>query len=55
MKGKYPDPRQKRCATHKFIELPYIAAYEDAQKRMKKGQKQKRCPECKYLFWPDQF
>lgn len=32
--------------------LGYVARSEDAQERLKRGEKQKRCPQCKLYYWP---
>ena len=43
------------CATHKPITVGYIQGQEDAEKRMKKGQKQTQCPKCLYWFWKEEI
>jgi len=35
--------------------LPYIAAHADAQRRMRKGQRQVYCKTCKRWKWPDEL
>jgi hypothetical protein len=46
-----------QCASHKpiLIKMGYIAAHNEAERRMKKGQKQKQCPVCHLWFFPDEF
>jgi len=44
-----------KCPWHKTDNLGYLQWFADAEKRQKKGQQQKQCPDCGYWFWPDMF
>lgn len=36
-------------------EMGYLSAHAEAERRMKKGQKQKQCPTCKLWFFKDEY
>lgn len=40
-----------RCQWHRPKTLGYVAAHEDAERRMKRGEKQTQCPVCKRWLW----
>lgn len=40
-----------RCAWHKPLGLPYLAAQADADRRIRRGQKQFRCSVCERWYW----
>lgn len=46
---------KEKCKFHRPANLGYMAFFTDAEKRSSKGEKQKRCPHCKYWFWPYEF
>lgn len=46
---------KEKCLWHKKNDLGYMAFFDDAEKRTKKGQKQIQCRDCKYWLWPDEF
>jgi hypothetical protein len=45
------------CESHKpiLLKLSYVAAHNEAERRMAKGQKQKQCPVCHLWFFKDEF
>ena len=43
---------EDRCGCGK-PRLRYLAAYEDAEQRMRRGERQVFCPECRCWVWPD--
>jgi len=43
------------CPTHNRLDLPYNAWHEEADRRSKKGMKQKQCPVCKLWLWKDEI
>lgn len=45
----------EKCPWHKVDNLGFLAWFEDAEKRHRKGQKQIQCPDCKLWIWPDMF
>jgi hypothetical protein len=57
-------PSRKQHKHKKFVKcswhitgpyMSYLQTSEDAERRMKAGQKQKRCPHCKLWIWPDKY
>lgn len=36
---------------HKPTGLPYVAAHVDADRRLKRGERQQQCPVCRKWFW----
>lgn len=56
--GNFDQPivsRREICPTHKQIKLGYLAWFDEAEKRAKKGMKQKQCKECGYWLWKDEM
>lgn len=47
--------KTEMCKTHSPHDLGYIAWFEDAERRYKIGERQKRCPVCKHYFWKDEL
>lgn len=47
--------RRKICPRHKQIKLGYLAWFHEAEKRARKGMKQKQCPDCGYWLWKDEY
>lgn len=45
----------KLCPTHNQLNLSYLKWHEEAERRMKKGMKQKQCPICKRWLWKDEM
>lgn len=45
----------EKCKSHKPSKLGYLEKHNEAERRMKKGMKQKQCPTCKYWFWKDEM
>jgi hypothetical protein len=45
----------KICPSHKPLYLRYLEWHEEAEKRHRKGMKQKQCPECKRWLWKDEM
>ena len=43
------------CGYHRTSNLGYVGAHADAEDRMKRGQKQRRCPACSRWYWHDQW
>jgi len=43
------------CPSHKPLELGYLAWHTEAERRTKRGMKQKECPKCKHWFWKDEM
>jgi len=41
--------------THIISNMGYLAAHDDAEKRIAKGQKQKQCPICKLWLFEDEY
>ncbi len=41
----------KRCGWHKPDQLGYVAAGEDADRRIAAGERQRRCQACRHYFW----
>lgn len=50
-----PNERRPKCGTCKPERLLYLAAHDDAQRRLRKGERQQRCPECGLWKWSHQF
>ena len=45
--------RLRSCNDHAHpIQDDYVAMMEDAEKRLARGERQKRCPNCGYWRWP---
>lgn len=40
----------ERCCVHS--NLGYLAWHADAERRTKRGERQKRCPTCHLYYWP---
>jgi len=36
-------------------DMPYLAEAEDAQRRLKRGERQRQCAGCKLWFWADEM
>lgn len=45
----------KPCAWHRPSDLPYSAAFEDAERRTKLGEEQTKCFACRRWFWKDEY
>lgn len=45
---------QVKCK-HRTSKLPYLAAHADAKRRMRRGQKQRKCPVCRKWIWENEF
>ncbi len=43
------------CSTCKPSDLSYLEAHHDAQQRIKRGERQSRCPECGLWRWPHEL
>ena len=43
------------CPLHKTSNLGYLASHADAEERMDRGEKQKKCPECGLWIWENEF
>lgn len=55
-KRRYHELRNvEMCSRHKPNELGYVAWFDDADIRYKKGERQKQCPICKHYFWKDEL
>jgi len=46
---------KNRCKRHRVDGVNYLGTIEIAEKRRKKGEKQKQCPDCKRWFFEDEF
>lgn len=46
-------PLKDPCPVAARFHLPYLAYHEDAEKRHKRGQKQRLCSTCERWRWPD--
>lgn len=46
--------KAKLC-NHTLLDLPYFQCFGEAEKRKKKGMKQKKCPICKKWLWEDEM
>lgn len=57
MKQKKDDKKFKPCDKHKpkLLNMGYLAAHAEAEKRMKQGQEQKQCADCKLWFFDDEM
>lgn len=44
------DPDPKPCA-HKRDDLGYVQAHIDAERRLKRGERQSQCPRCGAWLW----
>lgn len=49
---KFPDVR---VCLHLKSNLSYLAAHSDAQRRMKRGEKQRKCPICLKWIWESEY
>ena len=47
--------RREICPTHKPLDLGYLQWHTEAERRTKKGMKQKQCPKCKLWLWKDEM
>lgn len=47
----------EHCKKHKPIlsKMGYVQSHEEAERRMKRGQKQKQCPNCLYWYFKDEY
>ena len=43
------------CLHHQRSGLGYLAWHEDAERRMDRGEKQVRCPDCHLWLWPHEM
>ena len=43
-----------KCA-HKVVPLRYLAAHDDARRRMAKGERQVKCPACGLYIWASHY
>ena len=43
------------CLIHRRLRLPYLAWHEEAERRAKRGMKQRQCPTCKLWMWSDEY
>jgi hypothetical protein len=43
--------RTERCQHDPVPEMGYIAESEDAERRLARGERQMRCPECERYIW----
>lgn len=46
---------EEKTCRHKPLDLGYLAWHTEAERRMKKGWKQKQCQVCKHWFWKDEM
>jgi hypothetical protein len=62
--GKYPEERTKTimvldpaCVPYhrEGTKLPYVAKALDAERRIARGEKQRKCPACGLLVWESFF
>lgn len=46
-----------KYATHICFpeDSPYLASHEDAQRRLKRGERQQQCKTCRLWIWPDKM
>lgn len=60
-KGTMSAPRitkfgtDKPVCVHRNSTLGYLAAHADADKRMKRGEKQRKCPVCLKWIWESEY
>jgi hypothetical protein len=47
--------KQAKCQHRTPPEMSYIRAHADAQRRMKAGEKQLRCPVCARYIWQSYY
>jgi hypothetical protein len=45
----------RMCITHKLHKLSYLEWMDEAEKRTKRGMKQRRCDKCNHWFFMDEF
>lgn len=45
----------KPICVHRVSTLPYLAFHEDADRRHKRGEKQRKCPVCLKWFWESEY
>lgn len=45
----------EKCSHHLPSKLDYLAWHEWAETRTKAGEKQVRCPKCRYWFFPEEL
>ena len=43
------------CAHRKPKKLPYLEDHDDAERRMAKGETQRKCPVCKLFIWESDY
>ena len=43
------------CRDHRPLDLGYIAWHREAERRGRRGMKQRRCPDCLRWFWHDEW
>lgn len=46
--------KRARCR-HVISTLPYLAFHADADRRMKRGEKQRKCPVCQKWIWETEY
>lgn len=43
------------CKHRAVPDMGYLMAYDDAQERMKRGERQRRCPGCGLCIWESYY
>ena len=43
------------CGHHTRDQLSFLRAFQDAEQRLAKGEKQTQCPECHLWLWPEEM
>ena len=47
--------KKKSCTRHKPKQLGYLQWHDWAEKKIKRGAKQKQCPKCKKWYFKEEF
>lgn len=47
--------RTRGCIDHRPLTLGYAAWHEEAERRGKRGMKQRLCPDCTLWYWRDEW
>jgi hypothetical protein len=55
VKNKTGFPTECKRHKPKLAKMSYVSAFEEADRRIAKGQKQKQCPVCYLWFFPDEY